>query len=518
MTNNQSLQTTQAVKPSVFDRVIQYLAPQWGMRRIQARSHYQMLRAAGYVAAGGGRWAKGWSPSTRSADVDAVEDGETLRQRSYDLYINTPLATGAIRTVRTNVVGSGLQLQPRIDRQALNMTEEEADEWERRTERLWRQWANTPECDAARVQDFAGLQQIAFTSAFVAGDAFSLLPRFRRRGSPFRLKVQLIEPERVSNPGYRLNTARLAGGIETDSRGAPVAYHIRRASPGGYDIVFQWDRVLAFGRRSGRRNVLHLFDQEFPGRRRGVPYLAPVIQSLKQLGRYTDAELMAAVVGGMFTAFVKTQNPENDIRPSYADEDLADKDDDHTWELGNGTVVSLGPNEEIQTANPSRPNDSFDQFVLSMIRQIGSALEIPYELLVKHFTASYSASRGALLEAWKFFRQRRRWLAAHFCQPVYEEWLTEQIANGLIEAPGFFEDFETRQAYLHASWVGDAAGQLDPVKETQAAKMRVEQVFSTRSDESRSMTGSDFEANLHQREREERSLQEAGIDPPESTS
>ncbi len=46
-------------------------------------------------------------------------------------------------------------------------------------------------------------------------------------------------------------------------------------------------------------------DWERPGQRRGVPVLAPVIEALKQLGRYTDAELVAAVVSGLFTVFVK---------------------------------------------------------------------------------------------------------------------------------------------------------------------------------------------------------------------
>ena len=55
---------------------------------------------------------------------------------------------------------------------------------------------------------------------------------------------------------------------------------------------------------------------------------------------------------------------------------------------------------------------------------------IPYELLVKNFTASYSASRASLLEAWKMFRMRREWLIGNFCQPVYEEWLTEAVVKG----------------------------------------------------------------------------------------
>ncbi len=64
----------------------------------------------------------------------------------------------------------------------------------------------------------------------------------------------------------------------------------------------------AYGKRTGRRNVLHLMCRERIDQRRGVPFLAPVIESLKQLGRYTDAELVAAVVSGMFTVFIEKKD------------------------------------------------------------------------------------------------------------------------------------------------------------------------------------------------------------------
>lgn len=43
-----------------------------------------------------------------------------------------------------------------------------------------------------------------------------------------------------------------------------------------------------------------------------VPFLAPVIEALKQLGRYTDAELVAAVVSGMFTVFIEKESASSD--------------------------------------------------------------------------------------------------------------------------------------------------------------------------------------------------------------
>ena len=61
----------------------------------------------------------------------------------------------------------------------------------------------------------------------------------------------------------------------------------------------RWQRVEAYGAETGRRNVLHIIDRERIGQRRGVPMLAPVLEAIKQLGRYTDAEIMAAVNHGV---------------------------------------------------------------------------------------------------------------------------------------------------------------------------------------------------------------------------
>lgn len=144
-----------------------------------------------------------------------------------------------------------------------------------------------------------------------------------------------------------------------------------------------------------------------------------------------------------------------------------------------------------------------------MTKYIGAALEIPYELLTKSFTASYSASRAALLEAWKAFRMRRTWFANDFCQPVYELWLSEAVARGRIIAPGFFNDPAKKKAWCRADWNGPAPGQIDPTKEVEAAIKRVEQGFSTREKETIELTGGDWDKNIEQVARENELLRKA---------
>ena len=147
------------------------------------------------------------------------------------------------------------------------------------------------------------------------------------------------------------------------------------------------------------------------------------------------------------------------------------------------------------------------QFTTS-VRSINRQYHSVTAMLVKRFNASYTASKGALEEAWKMFNMYRDWLATDFCQPVYEEWLTEAVAKGRIKAPGFFTDAVIRKAYCTAKWNGPAKGMLDPVKEVTAAEKRVQNGFSTRSDETMQMTGSGYYSNVEQLKHEEKELRE----------
>ena len=121
--------------------------------------------------------------------------------------------------------------------------------------------------------------------------------------------------------------------METDSTGEVVAYNFSKHHPLSYSGTdMEWVRVPAYGEKTGRRNVIHIMARERIDQRRGVPFLAPVIEALKQLGRYTDAELVAAVVSGMFTVFIEKESPEDGppIGSSIPEEMQVDAEDETT--------------------------------------------------------------------------------------------------------------------------------------------------------------------------------------------
>ncbi len=506
---------------NIIDSFYMQINPEKALKREVARQRVDLLqsiRNSGYDEGGASKRKnsmKGWPARSKSPQKDIDLNLNTLRQRSRSLYMTAPIATSAIKTNRTNVVGSGLVLKSRIDYEVLGISHEVADQLEKRIEKEWALWSESKFCDNNQQHNFLELQQIALISWLMNGDCFGLI-KYKDATSyiPYQLRIKLIEGDKISNPNSYGDNIDLSlktkegnsiyNGIEIDEDGAVVAYHMSNAYQDDFDTEKKWQRIEAFGKETGNPNVLHVFEAERCEQYRGVPYLAPVIESLKQLTRYTEAEIMAAVINGMFTVFVKTKDGDEgmDFQGVSGSEDtsdsILDKSDYPAYELGNGTINYMQPGEEIQMADPKRPNINFDGFVSAMTKYVGASLEIPVELLTKNFTASYSASRAALLEAWKAFRMRRTWFASDFCQPVYEIWLSEAVSKGRIKAPGFYSDPLIKKAYCRAEWNGPAPGQLNPTVEVEAAIKKVENGFSTRERETIELNGGNFDSNIDQ--------------------
>lgn len=448
----------------------------------------------GYSGAGYQERMAYFQPGIGDSDADTLRDLRELRARSRDLVRNSAIAGGAIETQVSNVVGSGLRLISRVDAKTLGMDEEAAEEWQDKVEREFRLWACSEYADANGQQTWAELQDLAFRSHLESGDAFVVLTQMQHDNWPFKLALQVIEADRVSNPGFVADTDGCTAGIERDGSHFPVAVQICNRHPGRYinPTDFKWTRVAIRG-KSGRRNVLHLMRKLRPGQTRGVPVLAPIIETLKQLERYSMAEVDAAVNSAVFALFAK-MDPD-----TFADtfDDTAQAayiDSAKRWDgtVKSGAVVNLLPGEEVSSPSMGRPNPNFDPFVNAVLTQIGMALNIPKEVLTKHFQSSYSAARAALLDAWRTFKIRREWLAEKFCQPVYEEWLADAVAAGRISAPGFFADPAIRKAWAGAQWSGDGPGAIDPLKEVEAAQKRVDMGLTTLAEEISAYDGGDW--------------------------
>ena len=245
--------------------------------------------AKGYSEAGASvtrRALKGFTPDSGSPNEDINRNNATLRQRSRMLYMASPVATSAINTNRTKVVGTGLTLKATVDRDLLGLSPEAAKEWQHKAEMEFRLWGGKKQnCDALGLNNFMALQQLALKSWLMSGDVFVLVKRYPATPlNPYSMRLHVIEADRVSTPtdfsgGYTYGGFvdavvpdgrpgaghRVFDGVEVDKNGRVVAYYISNTYPHQITTEKQeWTRVPAYGERTGLPNILHIMDSERP--------------------------------------------------------------------------------------------------------------------------------------------------------------------------------------------------------------------------------------------------------------
>ncbi|MFZ7309781.1 phage portal protein [Comamonas jiangduensis] len=491
-------------------------------------------RAAASVTAGAGMTAyqgashsdlalRDWQPFAGSPDADLLPELDTLTSRSRDLARNDGLMAGGLQTHRDNIVGAVLRLSALPDYRLLGWSPEQAREWGNKVEAHFRSWADTTDCDAARTLDLLGLTVLALGGEMVNGDAVAIPKWLPRPDSPWATRLSLIESDRLQTPPYLEGMARIRRGVEFDRDGAPLAYHFQAAHPGdalylrGDEVqdLQRWERVPAFT-PWGRRRVIHLHAKERTGQTRGRPIVSAVMREFHMAGKYAQNELQASLANSLVAAFL-----ESDLDPESAAA-LFGAEPRDAWvksvkqaqnigKLQGAAVIPLPVGARMNSFTPGRPNVAFDAFMLAVERRIAAGMNLPYELFAKDFSrVNYSSARAALLEAWRYFHGRRRWLTANWLKPIYELWLEEAVNAGVIEAPGFYAN---RYAYTRCRFVFGGKGWVDPVKEITAAKLRLEIGVSTLEQECAEQ-GLDWEEVLHQQRIEAQRRAELGLQAP----
>ena len=498
----------------------------------QSRARASLARAGASMSAHQGAShtdlaLRDWHPVAGSADADLLPELDTLTSRSRDLARNDGLMAGGIQTHRDNVVGAVLRLSATPDYRLLGWTPEKAREWSNNVEAHFRSWADTTDCDAARTLDLLGLTVLALGGEMLNGDAVALPQWLPRPDSPWSTRISVIESDRLATPPYLEGMARIRRGVEFDTHGAPVAYHFQAAHPGdalylrGDQVqdLMRYERVPAFT-PWGRRRVVHLHSKERTGQTRGKPLVAAVMREFHMAGKYAQNELQASLANSLVAAFLESDLDQQSAQELFGEAprdawDTSVKQARSIGKLQGAAVIPLPAGARLQSFTPNRPNAAFESFMLSVERRIAAGLNLPYELFAKDFSrVNYSSARAALLEAWRYFNGRRRWLTSTWLRPIYELWLEEAINAGVIEAPGFYTN---RYAYTRCRFVFGGKGWVDPVKEITAAKLRLEIGVSTLEQECAEQ-GLDWEEVLHQQRLEQQCRREHGLAEPGATT
>lgn len=485
-----------------------------------------------------------WQPYLWSPDGELNVYRDRIVSRIRDVVRNDGWASAAVTRTIDNVIGADFRPISKPDWLALRaMTGNKAfdhvwaDEFGRAIEANYRTWAYDPGryCDTQRNLTIPQQLALAFRHKCVDGDALAMLHwRPQRIGvgkARYATTVQVIDPDRLSNPQLKFDQNTMRGGVEVDEDGAATGYWIRRAHQGDWFSAgksLHWD-LIARETDWGRPIIVHDFDHERAAQHRGgAGMLAPVLQRLKMLIKYDGTELDAAIINSIFAAYIESPYDDQLVAESLEDDRRLTTYQDYRQDfhrerktaIGDSRITHLFPGEKIGTVSAARPTSNFAEFENAMLRNIAAGTGTSAQMISQNWAdVNYSSYRAAMLEVWKTFHRRRTNFAMGFAMPIFGAWLEEAMDVDDLPLPAGAPSFmEARVAYCRVRWAGPGRGFVDGEREKKASILGMDSGLSNLEKESMELTGDDWRETVSQRAIEREFFKELNIPVPEALS
>ncbi len=440
------------VRWGILDAGLAWIAPRRAASRYAAKVAIANLRR-GYEAGGKTRVTEGWRGSNASADAEIAVAGPVLRDRSRDLVRNNALAAQAMQVLVNNIVGPGIRPRAASGNKALN----------KRVDALWRSFAGS--CDYYGHTDFHGLTNLAVREMIEAGDILALkIATTRGPGRTVPLHIQLREID-------HLDTGRvqdIAGGgytdqgIEFDAGGRRTAFWMFPQHPGGTTRAF---RRRFESERIEATRVAHLFERQRV-QSRGVPWGAPAMLALRDLGDWQQAELVrkkteACLVGIVFG--------DDETQASVAPV-VQDSQGNKVEQFEPGLIAYARGGKDIKFNQPASTAGVYEWNRVQM-HIVASGFRVPYALMTGDLSQNnFSSSRVGLNEFRRMVEQLQwQTVIPMFCEPIWRWFIEAAQLAGLLPL----------DAVIPAEWAPPRFEMVNPLQDVQADLLETRAGFAS---------------------------------------
>ena len=434
------------------------LARRLGFVRAPKQRHFH--------AAAANRLTSDWQSLSSPIDGQLRYALEPLRNRSRELIQNNAYANKFVHMLKSNVLGcDGLKLRNRAAEEPQwtdgKWQPGKVDEYANGIiERQWREWGKREFCTVDKRLSWPEVQNLLLESWATDGEC--ILRLYRGYPNKYGFAVQIIDADLLDTKknGVHDNGNEIRMGVELSPAGEPVAYWLHTKNP--YEHHFgdastrEWERVPAI-------DIVHAYHFRRAFQHRGYPLLAPVMMSLKMLGGYEEAELVAARTAASKMAFLR-----NTGEGAY--QGAEDQGGNRQMEAEPGVIEELPSNMELEILDWKHPNTNFHVFVKGMLRSIAAGVNVSYNTLANDLEGvNFSSGRMGQMEERENWRYLQGWFAGSVCAPVFKQWLFAGLFSGAVPLPaGKFEKFNKPQ------WHGRRWAWVDPQKEVSAIQNELE--------------------------------------------
>lgn len=390
--------------------------------RFRSDQKTEAPKKRGYEAAQSGRLNANWRGSNATNDAVISMGGAKLRARSRDMVRNNPLAEKIVSTHARYFIGSGIVPRAKTGN----------PEMDERINNLFQKW--TSECDVQGRMDFYGLCWMEAEMMVQDGEAF-VRRRWRRPtdGLTVPLQLEVLTSEFCDwHRNGQLERNNIVNGIEYDQIGRRRGYWMHNQDPRSSTILLQNGLTSSFVRAD---DVIHIFNPKTSSSR-GVPWMAPVMQELRDLRDYQVAEgarkKAEACIVGVLTP------PEGDDDPNVS-----------VFEDGNGTERYMtdangNPVERMEPGmfyvahdgssiafNTPAASAGAEAYIRTMTRIVASGVNMPYELLTGDYSqANFASGKLGLMDYKRFVGSVQRNIFIHQALRRKWQWFIEAAKLG----------------------------------------------------------------------------------------
>ena len=471
----------------------------------------------------GAKWPGGLSSHVNSLQINHF----TTRMNAREIMNDVPQARAIVERFSDSVVDIGIQVEPTPDADILGINPEIAETWGEDVRKRFDIWAKSKKSHRARQVTFYQAQRMYELFQQRDNDIFVRLYYANERDVSNPLQFGFIDPNQLRGYGYTNNYYSYiqSDGITRDSKGREISFKIWIQDPaeGANKGKLKDVNIPARGAKSGRIFMLHGFAPEYAGQGRGYSRLGHAIQDFENITDFTSSQIKKAINQSSIMGWVEpsgdnpASNPLEDI-PAGPQQIVTDTGETFTVDPtealdfcpipeaanrvpGSMLIANLQEGEKLNAFPETAPSESFETFVNAFTGYISSSMGIPLEVVLMKFNQNYSASRAALILFWRVANIWRQEMDADFIAPVYEMWLSEEIAAGRIQAPGWSDPL-LRDAWTSHGLIAAPMPNIDPMKTQKADEGYVAMGATTLDRVARELNGSSGKANRQKITRE----------------
>lgn len=433
-------------------------------RRFELEQSRLRQASRSYAAAKSTRLNPGFSIARTSARTAIWRSLSRLRARSRVLARDNDLMKRFLSMLRNNVAGpKGMTLQCTSPNDSYNEAVEKA----------WTVWSHKENASINRQISWTSAQRRWITTLARDGE---VMVRLMVANNPFGFAIKFIDVNWLDETfNEKRGNNRIIMSVELDPDDQPVAYWL---TPPADEFSFAGGPRDRTRTRVPAEEIIHTFlrDDENTGddsQTRGVPWAHTAMNSLYQLGVFSEAAIVAAANGALRMGFLK--RPIDDFNETDSSEETEIPQIDH---LEAGEVKVLPDGYEYQESASAYPHPVYEPFTKAMKRDAASGLDVSYNSLANDGEGiNYSTMRQFILEDRRGYSSLHWMMIECFERPVHLAWLRTSILSGAVKIKA--SDFPF---FTEPNFVPPGFDWVDPLKDVQATVLEINNGLGTITD------------------------------------